>query len=275
MKTTFPTTPSNTSLFLEVAVRAAQEAGALQVLQIHNQHQIEFKGDINLVTEVDKASEALIMRELSSHFADHNFLGEEGGQRDNGSDYTWIFDPLDGTTNYAHGYPLFCVSIALEYKGEIILGVVYDPNRGELFWAEKGQGSFLNGKPLRVTTTNQIDHSLLATGFSYNVKEVQDNNLNHFCDMIMAARAVRRDGVAAIDLCYVACGRYDGFWELNLMPWDVAAGKLILEEAGGQVTRFSLKPFSIRDTDILATNGLIHQGMSEILIHPKSKVLWG
>jgi len=261
------------SQFLEVAIRAAQEAGALQALNLHKKHDIQFKGDINLVTEVDKACEALIVKELSAHFPSHNFLGEEEGKRDNGSEYTWIFDPLDGTTNYAHGYPLFCVSIALEHKGEIILGVVYDSNRSELFWAEKGKGSFLNGKTLRVSQNNDISKALLSTGFAYNVKEVEDNNLNHFCDMIMAARAVRRDGVAAIDLCYVASGRYDGFWELNLMPWDVAAGCLILAEAGGHVTRFSGKPFSVYDKDILATNGLLHDKMSEVLMKPKAQIV--
>ncbi len=254
------------SSFLEVAIDAAKIAGAHQLNQLHSAHTIQFKGPINLVTEVDKACEELIIKKIRSSFPDHNIVAEEGGGGDQKkSDYRWIIDPLDGTTNYAHAYPLFCVSIGLECQGEIILGVVFDPNRNELFHAEKGKGSFLNGKKIAVSQVDQLIHAMVATGFAYNVREARDNNLNHFSRMIQSVQAVRRDGVAAVDLCYVACGRYDGFWELNLFSWDVAAGMIILEEAGGRTSLFSGKKCGVDDKEILATNGLIHQEMVKVL----------
>jgi len=251
--------------FLNLAIEAAKESGELQLSRLGDVQQIEFKGEINLVTEVDKACEKLIVEKIQKAYPTHDLLGEEGGGERKDSEYKWIVDPLDGTTNYAHGYPLFCTSIALEHKGEIILGVVFDPNRDELFQAEKGKGSFLNGNKISVSSELKLLRSLLATGFAYNVKEARQNNFNHFKNMILSSQAVRRDGVAAIDLCYVACGRYDGFWELNLFPWDVAAGMLIVEEAGGLVTKFLGAHFSVYDKEILASNQHIHHKMVEVL----------
>lgn len=251
--------------FIHVAVRVAKEAGAYQLDRLGKANQIEFKGEINLVTEVDKACEKLITDAISAAFSDHDILAEEGGGKRRDSEYKWIIDPLDGTTNYAHGYPLFCVSIALEYKGEIVMGVVYEPNRDELFIAEKNQGATLNDQKISVSRNKTLQESLLVTGFAYNIRETKNNNLNHFENMLMKARAVRRDGVAAVDLCYVACGRYDGFWELNLFPWDVGAGYLLIQEAGGRVTNFKGDPFSVYAKDILATNGMIHDEMIQVL----------
>lgn len=251
--------------YLVIAQEAALAAGQLQLENLGKIHQIEFKGDINLVTEVDKACEKIIQQKIQGAFPEHDFLAEEGGGDRKHSDYKWIVDPLDGTTNFAHGYPLFCVSIALEYKGEIIVGVVFDPNRNELFSAQKGQGATLNGNRISVSKISSVNAALLSTGFAYNVRTAKETNINHFTNMLMKAQAVRRDGVAAVDLCYVACGRYDGFWELNLFPWDVAAGKLILEEAGGKVSLFSGGSFSVYDKEILCSNGQIHAEMSSIL----------
>lgn len=254
--------------FIQAAVNAAKEAGAVQTEFLGKAHDVEFKGEINIVTEVDKRCEKLIIDQLSARFPDHDFLAEEGGGQRKDSPYKWIIDPLDGTTNYAHGYPLFCVSIALEYKGEIVVGVVYDPNRGELFVAEKSAGATLNGSPISVSTVSEMNHALLATGFSYNIRTAKQNNLDHFKDFLSCAQAVRRDGVAAIDLCYVACGRYDGFWELNLFPWDVAAGFLMITEAGGQVSAFSGKPFDVYLKEIVSSNGRVHSEMCRVLQSP-------
>lgn len=251
--------------FLKVATEAAQAAGKLQMSKLGDKLNIEFKGDINLVTEVDKACEALIIEKIQSQFPTHDILAEEGGGERLDSDYKWIIDPLDGTTNYAHGYPLFCTSIALEHMGEIVLGVIYEPNLDELFHAIKGQGSYLNGKPIHVSPINQLIRSLVVTGFAYNVQKAQNNNVNHFENMLMQTQAVRRDGVAAIDLCYVACGRYDGFWELNLFPWDVAAGSLLVTEAGGRVSDFQGNPFSVYDKEILVSNSQVHDEMIQVL----------
>lgn len=251
--------------FLQIAVEAAREAGKIQLERLGKAHQIEWKGEIDLVTEVDKACEKLIVEKLQKAYPDHDFLAEEGGGTRRHSDYKWIIDPLDGTINYAHGYPLFCTSIALEHKGQIIAGVVYEPNRDEMFTAEMGGGSFLNGKKIQVSKVSELIQSLLVTGFAYNIKKARRNNFTIFKNMLLAAQAVRRDGVAAVDLCYVACGRYEGFWELNLFPWDVAAGSLILSEAGGKLSGFSGNPFTIYDKEIAATNGAIHDVLVAVL----------
>ncbi len=252
--------------FVQVAVDAAKIAGAIQKAHLGRVTEIEYKGEINLVTEVDKKCEAAIIAHLAAHCPDHDVLAEEGGGSRKDSAYKWIIDPLDGTTNYAHGYPLFCVSIALEQNGEIVVGVVYDPNRDELFVAEQGAGARLNGAPIRVSTVPTLNTALLATGFAYNIRTAKQNNLDHFQDFLMTAQAVRRDGVAAIDLCYVAAGRYDGFWELNLFPWDVAAGFLMIREAGGAVSAFNGDPFAVYLKEILASNGQIHEEMSRVLM---------
>ncbi|HYA88332.1 MAG TPA: inositol monophosphatase family protein [Nitrospirota bacterium] len=247
--------------FLTVAGEAARAAGTMLRENIYGKREIAYKGDINLVTEMDMRSERAVVKLLLASFPDHSIMAEEETMIQNGSGYTWIIDPLDGTTNYAHGYPCFSVSIALEHEGEIITGVVYDPMRDELFSAQKGQGAYLNGAKIQVSRVDTLIKSLLATGFPYDRKVSEKNNLNYFHDLLMASQEVRRDGSAALDLCSVASGRFDGFWELKLKPWDVAAGSLIVREAGGTVSDFSGTRFSIQDDEILATNGRIHGDM--------------
>lgn len=251
--------------FMTVAREAALKAGGLLRENIHGIREISYKGDINLVTEMDMRSERAVVELLLAFFPEHGIIAEEETKIQSGSGFTWIIDPLDGTTNYAHGYPCFSVSIALEQEGEIILGVVYDPMRDELFSAQKGQGAFLNSKTIRVSGEDTLIKSLLATGFPYDRKVSEKNNLDYFHDLLMASQEVRRDGSAALDLCSVASGRFDGFWELKLKPWDVAAGSLIVREAGGRVSDFSGAGSSIHDDEILASNGRIHGQMAEIL----------
>jgi myo-inositol-1(or 4)-monophosphatase len=250
---------------LSVASDAVLKAGRLLRDNVHGIREITLKGDINLVTEMDMRSERAVVETLLAAFPDHGIIAEEGTRILNGSGFTWIIDPLDGTTNYAHGYPCFSVSIALEQEGEIVLGVVYDPMREELFSARQGEGSYLNGRPIRVSGIDTLIKSLLATGFPYDRKVSEKNNLDHFHNLLMASQEVRRDGSAALDLCSVAAGRFEGFWELKLKPWDVAAGGLIVREAGGRVSDFSGTMYSIHDEEILASNGKIHGHMVEIL----------
>ena len=229
--------------------------------------EITMKGDINLVTEADLASEALIIERIKSYFPKHSILAEESGEAvvvGGNSVWKWIIDPLDGTTNFAHGYPCFCVTLALEHNGEIVIGVTYDPTRNELFAAEKGKGATLDSKPIRVSQTEELGNSLIVTGFPYDIKQ-RDNFAQHLTDMLLKSRGVRRDGSAAIDMAYVACGRFDGFWEEGLNPWDVAAGVLLIEEAGGQVSYYDGSNFSIYKAPICASNGLIHSQMLNIL----------
>ncbi|MBI3995793.1 MAG: inositol monophosphatase, partial [Nitrospirae bacterium] len=214
-------------------------------------------------------AEAVVIRTLRKQFPKHRFLAEEGGAQDTadsiGSIHKWIIDPLDGTTNFAHSYPTFCVSIGLEVEGEIVLGVVYDPLREEIFLAEKGKGAVMNGRPIHVSKIEKLNAGLLVTGFAYDVREDLMNNLDHFGKFSLRAQGVRRTGSAALDLCYVACGRFDGFWEMKLAPWDTAAAYLIATEAGATVTDFSNRPYSIYLKEILASNGRIHREMVEIL----------
>ena len=251
--------------FLAVAVEAARKAGGILKENIHGTREITYKGDINLVTEMDTRSERAVVGTLRASFPDHGIIAEEETTIRNGSGYTWIIDPLDGTTNYAHGYPCFSVSIALEHEGDVITGVVYDPMRDELFTAQKGQGAYLNGKRIKVSIVDTLIKSLLATGFPYDRKVSEKNNLDYFHDLLMASQEVRRDGSAALDLCSVAAGRFDGFWELKLKPWDVAAGSLIVREAGGRVTDLWDNTFDIFADEVLASNGIIHGQMVEIL----------
>jgi myo-inositol-1(or 4)-monophosphatase len=226
------------------------------------------KGDIDLVTEADIAAERLIVERIRSYHPRHAILTEESGDvvslGDAGSGYKWVIDPLDGTTNYAHGYPVFCVSIALEHEGSVVLGVVYDPTRDELFAAERGGGATLNGRSLRVSETGELNGALLCTGFPYDVRDRGDF-ARHFRNFIMRAQSVRRDGAAALDLAYVAAGRFDAFYEEGLRPWDVAAGVLLVEEAGGRVTHYDGSPFRIYTPPIVASNGLIHEAMLDVL----------
>jgi len=252
--------------YLNVAIEAAKQAGKFLKINLGKVKNIERKKEeINLVTEIDRASERQIIEFIKSKFPHHSILAEESGASTDASDYKWIIDPLDGTTNYTHSFPVFCVSIALEYKNEVILGVVYDPNLDELFYAEKGKGAFLNGRKITVSKTDTLIKSMLATGFPYNVKENPDNCIEHFINFLMSAQAIRRLGSAALDMVYVACGRLDGFWEVNLNPWDVAAGKIIVEEAGGVVTDFYGNEFNIYKKGVVASNGLIHQQMLEVI----------
>jgi len=243
----------------------AREAGALLLERLHDPHIVQYKGEINLVTEADHLSEALIVGRIRRKFPGHDILTEESPETANGSGFRWIIDPLDGTTNYAHGYPVFCVSIALEVKGVIMLGAVYNPMLDELFTAERGSGAFLNGRRLTVSRTETLSRSLLATGFPYDIREDRNNNINYFKVMALSAQAVRRAGSAALDLAYIAAGRFDGFWELKLMPWDTTAGWLLVEEAGGSVTDLRGDPYHLYSKDMLASNGLVHAEMARIL----------
>jgi myo-inositol-1(or 4)-monophosphatase len=251
---------------LNFAVETALEAGHILLEKFGRITQITKKGDINLVTEADLASEALIIERIKSHHPKHSILAEEAGNAvvTGDSVWKWIIDPLDGTTNYAHGYPCFCVTLALEHKGEIVVGVTYDPTREELFAAENGEGASLNGRRIRVSATENLGDALVVTGFPYDFKSRPDF-ARHLTDFLYHSRGVRRDGSAAIDMAYVACGRYDGFWEEGLNPWDVAAGKLLIEEAGGQVTYYDGSPLSAYKPPICASNGTIHSQMLDVL----------
>jgi myo-inositol-1(or 4)-monophosphatase len=248
-----------------IAIRAVRESGKIQKEWLRRDKRVELKGAINLVTEVDRRCEQSIIEIIRKAFPEHNILTEETPQPEFPSPFRWIVDPLDGTTNYAHGYPCFCTSIALELEGKVVLGAVYDPLLDELFTAQQGKGAYLNNERLSVSTTDQLTNALICTGFPYDVRESQENNLDHFNRFIMEAQAIRRDGSAALDLCYVAAGRFDGFWELKLNPWDVAAGKLVVEEAGGKVTDFEGGILDIYGQEILATNGRIHGEMIRVL----------
>jgi myo-inositol-1(or 4)-monophosphatase len=252
---------------LQFAIETARDAGHLLLEKFGRITTVTKKGDINLVTEADLASEALIIERIKSHHPKHAILAEEAGNAvvvDGVAEWKWIIDPLDGTTNYAHGYPCFAVTIALEHNGEVVVGVTFDPTRNELFAAEKGQGATLNGKPIRVSATERLSESLICTGFPYDFKR-KDDFARHLTAFLMQSRGVRRDGSAAIDMAYVACGRFDGFWEEGLNAWDMAAGKLLIEEAGGWITGYNGEPFSIYNPPVCASNGKIHNEMLAVL----------
>jgi myo-inositol-1(or 4)-monophosphatase len=252
---------------LNFAMETARDAGRLLMEKYGRVLKIAKKGDINLVTEADLASEALIIERIKSHYPKHSILAEESGTAvaaGGDAGWKWIIDPLDGTTNFAHAYPCFCVTLALEHNGEIVIGVTYDPTRDELFSAERGQGANLNLKPIRVSETEELGDSLIVTGFPYDFKS-KPHFARHLTDFLVASRGVRRDGSAAIDMAYVACGRFDGFWEEGLNPWDMAAGVLLIEEAGGQVTGYDNSKFSIYHPPMVASNGFIHSQMLKVL----------
>ncbi|HCY18337.1 MAG TPA: inositol monophosphatase [Deltaproteobacteria bacterium] len=253
--------------FKKIAITAAKNAGLILKKNLGKPRSIEYKGVIDIVTEMDRKAEDLIIKTIKKEFPEHGILTEESNERKSSSEYRWIIDPLDGTTNYSHGYPVFCVSIALEKEGEIILGVVYDPVLGELFTAEKDKGAFVNNKKIKVSKIRELTKSLLATGFPYDVRTSRQNNLDHFSNFAVKAQAIRRAGSAALDMCYVAYGRFDGFWEIKLKPWDTAAAMLIIREAGGMVTDFNGGPFSMYSGETLASNGLIHNEMLNVLHH--------
>ena len=227
---------------------------------------VDKKGTIDLVTEVDLAVERMFRHLIAERFSDHQVLAEElGGGASVSPGPCWVFDPIDGTTNYAHGLPIFCASLALEINGVAEVAAIFDPNRRELFTAERGGGAFLNGRPLQVSAAGTLVDAMLVTGFPYDIHNRVDEMVGLFGDFLGVARAVRRLGSAAIDLCYVAAGRMDGFWELSLKPWDISAGALIVAEAGGCVTTMDGAPFGSRGGEVVATNGLIHQSMLEII----------
>jgi myo-inositol-1(or 4)-monophosphatase len=252
---------------LNLAIDAALEAGNLLKKNVGKVKQIEYKGGnaTNLVTEIDKKSEEIIIGKIKQKYPDHDFLGEESGYAKVTSEFRWIIDPLDGTTNYAHGLPIFSVTIGLEYKGEIILGVVYNPSLDEMFTAEKGKGAYLNKRPIAVSKTGKLIESLVVTGFPYTVNENPEPEITHFRNFIVESQAVRRLGSAAIDLAYVACGRFDGFWEGTLNAWDMSAGVLLVTEAGGMWTDYQGKPSSVYNKHVLTSNGLIHDEMLRVL----------
>lgn len=249
------------------AIDVARDAGGL-LMQRLGVAKVTNKGDIDLVTEADLASENLIIERIRSYYPQHGILAEESGEATlvggKTSEWKWIIDPLDGTTNYAHSYPCFCVSIALEHAGVLEVGVVYDPVRDEMFAAERGNGATLNDRKITVSSVEELKDAMVCTGFPYNVRE-RPNFTRDFANFTMAAQAVRRDGSAALDLAYVACGRFDGFWEDGLSPWDIAAGKILIEEARGHVTNFEDQPLSIYTKKVLATNGLVHDAMLRVL----------
>jgi myo-inositol-1(or 4)-monophosphatase len=251
--------------YLEVARDAALKAGTVLRENVNGRREVSFKGEIDLVTEMDRLSEKIVVERLLSVFPHHGILAEEGTRIENGSGFLWIIDPLDGTTNYAHGYPSFSVSIGMQLDGELAVAVVYDPMRDELFSAVRGGGAHLNGRPIGVSMNETLIRSLLATGFPYDRATSRENNLDYFNALIMASQEVRRSGSASLDLCSVAAGRLDGYWELKLRPWDVAAGALIVREAGGRVSDFSGVRFSIYDKEIAASNGLVHGQLLEVI----------
>jgi myo-inositol-1(or 4)-monophosphatase len=253
--------------FLATAVQVVIKAGAMQLAGINSLH-IEKKGAIDLVTQIDREVETMFRALIGDRFPGHEVLAEEfatRGDRHRAAEYTWVFDPVDGTTNYAHGLPIFCSAVSLERHGHPIVAAIYDPSRKELFTAEKGSGAWLNGAPMRVSSAEALIDSLLCTGFPYTVHAEAESLIALFAAFIGKARAVRRLGSAAIDLAYVACGRFDGFWEVRLNPWDISAGALLIEEAGGTVTLMEGEPFESRRGEIVASNGRIHRQMLDVI----------
>lgn len=251
---------------LDIAKEAALKAGEIHLKYFGKKKQISHKiNEFDLVTNADKEAEEAILETIKQKYPDHNIIAEESDTINNNSDFQWVIDPLDGTTNYAHNFPQFCVSIALLYKGDYSIGVVYDAAKKELFHAVKGQGAFLNDEQIHVSSIKTVAESLLATGFPYIRTSREANNLDYFETFTYKAQAIRRPGSAALDMCYVACGRFDGFWELKLAPWDTAAGTCIVREAGGLVTNFFENSFDIHTKNIIASNPHIYEEMSQIL----------
>ncbi|MFP4499202.1 MAG: inositol monophosphatase family protein [Vulcanimicrobiota bacterium] len=256
----------NKSRFLNKAIEIAKRAGNMLKENQWGNFEVEHKGEIDLVTSMDKKAEKMIVNYLEENFSHHGILAEEGTDIEQESEYTWVIDPLDGTTNYAHKIPWFAVSIALRKNRESIVGVVYHPCNNELFYSEKGEGAYVNDKRLKVTDTSELINSVLVTGFPYYIKSRNKRVFKNFENLVTRTQGLRRFGAASLDLCYVAKGVYDGFWEEGLKPWDTAAGVLFVEEAGGRVTGYNGEKYSIFDNMILATNGNIHPLVTDILI---------
>lgn len=253
-------------LYLATAIEAVVRAGQLQMARFGTVMRVDRKGAIDLVTEVDVEVERMVRDLIGVRFPDHDVLAEELGAGSRpGATHRWIFDPIDGTTNFAHGVPIFCASLALEIDGEVVVGAVYDPNRRELFTAERGIGAWLNGAPIRVSAAVSLIEALLVTGFPYSVHQELEDVVALFARFVSRARAIRRLGSAAIDLCWLAAGRMDGFWEAGLQPWDTAAAALVVVEAGGRVTTFAGTPWSSFSPEIVASNGAVHDEMLAIL----------
>jgi myo-inositol-1(or 4)-monophosphatase len=244
--------------YLETAIDIAREAGALLSTYFERRVGFELKGDFDLVTVADRASERLVVERLRQHFSSHSIVAEEGGGHQGSSGYRWYVDPLDGTTNFAHGYPIYNVTMGLEQDGEMLVGVVFDPTRQEMFSAERGAGAYLNNRRIRVSTAKRLEDSLVSTGFPSRKRHL-NVNIHFYHQMAMATHGVRRGGSAAIDLAYVACGRLEAFWEFGLNPWDMAAGTLLVTEAGGRCTDMKGGPHSITGPHLLTDNGAIHQ----------------
>ncbi len=255
------------SELLQVAREAALEAGTFLKENVGKVNTVEMKmGEVrNLVSNIDRGAEERIIRRIREQYPNHAVLAEESGGSRQEVEFRWIIDPLDGTTNFLHGLPIFSVTVGVERRGEVVAGVVYNPNLNEMFVAEKGSGAFLNGERISVSTSNALINSLVVTGFPYNIAENPDHAVDHFVHFVYEARGVRRLGSAAIDLAYVAMGRFDGFWEVSLQPWDMAAGVLLVNEAGGRTSDFSGHPTSIYRKQIVASNGLIHDDMIRVL----------
>jgi myo-inositol-1(or 4)-monophosphatase len=249
--------------YLKDAVKIAHEAGKLLAEFYRMRVGFELKGDFDLVTEADRASERLVVQRLLAHYPDHSIVAEEGGGREGSSEYRWFVDPLDGTTNFAHGYPAFNVTLAVAKGDEMIAGVVYDPLREEMFAAEKGSGAYLNDRKIHVSSAQRLADSLVSTGFPSR-KRSQSVNIHFYHQLAMATHGVRRGGSAALDLAYVACGRLDGFWEFGLNPWDLAAGTLLVTEAGGKCTDMNGAAHQLKSPHLLVDNGIIHQEILEI-----------
>ncbi len=252
-----------TKSYLETAIEIAREAGKALREELDRPLDISYKGEYDLVTQADRRSEAIIVNRLQKYFPEHSVAAEEGSGKDTGSDYRWHVDPLDGTTNFAHGYPCFCVSMALAHKNELLLGVVYNPVYEELFTAARGEGATLNGKKLHCSKIEAMKNSLLCTGFP-NHDRHSHPNIHYYWDFTLKSHGVRRDGSAALDLASVAAGRFDGFWEFGLKPWDTAAGVVLVEEAGGTITDLDGEPYTLGGKSILASNGLIHEEMKRL-----------
>ncbi|MGD0302278.1 MAG: inositol monophosphatase family protein [Bryobacteraceae bacterium] len=249
--------------YLETSAEIAREAGALLATYFERRIGFELKGEFDLVTEADRASERLVVERLRSHFPTHSIVAEEGSSYTGSSDYCWYVDPLDGTTNFAHGFPMFNVTLALEQAGELIAGVIFDPTRNEMFSSERGGGAYLNNQRIHVSKAARVEDTLVATGFP-SLKRHENVNVHFYYQLAMVTHGVRRAGSAALDLAYVASGRLDGFWEFGLNPWDMAAGILLIGEAGGKCSDMRGGPVRLRNPHLLADNGLVHEGMLKV-----------